>query len=341
MRLLVCAAEASGEALALGLLAHLGPVSAVGLAGARLQAAGVQPIALPEGLGSVGLVESLAALPRARRAQRRLLAALDTVDAVLTVDSPSLLLRVGEAAVARGLPVVHVASPQVWAWRRGRIPRIARSATQLQCLLPFEPMLYAGTGLDARFLGHPAAHAHPAPEGDGRTVLLAPGSRPAEVQRLWPAFLATARLLPECRFRVLLAPGVGPLPTGGMPIEATTDLDGPADVALAASGTITLQLAARRIPMVVAYQVHPLTWAVGKRVVKVPWVALPNLVLGRQVVPEVLQDVRPAVLARCLRDVLAQREAQRAALDEVVARLRGRGALERMGAAARLVFARA
>jgi lipid-A-disaccharide synthase len=296
----------------------------------------------------IGLVEALGAVRRAPRVLWRIRRLLDRwrPDLVWTVDNPGLNLRIGAMARRRGIPVVHLGSPQVWAWRPGRVRRVAESADVLLCLLPFEPAWYVGTGVRAVFVGHPAARLHDEAPGEGLVVGLAPGSRESEVAALWPVFQAVAerirRRRPEVRFQVAVAPTIGSLPgsTGTLQCKGVAEAARGAHVFLTSAGTATVELAARGIPMVVAYRVHPVTWALGRPLLRIRHVALPNLLAGRELVPEHLQDLDPDAIADdvlrmagsgvggALREVAATLEGDRAAgriAQEVSAMLHRRG----------------
>jgi len=346
-RLLVCAGEASGDRLAAQVVAALKarrPLALRGLAGPRMRTEGVRPFARAESITAVGTIEALRAARRIPGVWTRLARAMDgwRPDLVLTVDSPGLLLHVGRRARRRGIPVVHLVSPQLWAWRPRRARRVATAADAVLCLLPMEPPLYAGTGVRAVFVGHPAAYAPGAtpPEGSGPLVFgLAPGSRPSEIEALWPVFREVAQRLrrrfPDCRFAVLVAPTIDRRLLAGLEATFYDDVGAAtaaAHVFLAASGTVTVELAAHQTPMVVAYRVHPATWAVGRVLVRgVRHLALPNVLAGRTVVPEHLQRLDPeAIAADLVRLAGPAGEAQRRDLAAIVARLRGEGSVERI-----------
>lgn len=341
-RILLCVGEASGDALAAEVLDRLrGNVVVRGIPGPGLRARGVAVDVRAEDVVGVGVVEALGAVRRAPAVLWRIgrVLARWRPDVVWTVDNPGLNLRIGAMAKRRGVPVVHVGSPQVWAWRPGRVHAVARSVDVLACLLPFEPALYAGTGVRAVFVGHPAARITDEPRGDGLVVGLAPGSRPSEVAALWPVFREVARRLgaraPDVRFRVAVAPTVAPATLPGL--EDAVRCEGIAQAArgchvfLAASGTATIELAARGIPTVVAYRVHPLTWSVGRRLATVRHLALPNVLAGRAIVPEHLQRLDPAAIAA---DVLRLSGPDGVpvgrALREIARTLRGDGAADRI-----------
>ena len=340
--LFVAAAEPSGDALGAAIVPVLRErcpgLVVVGMAGPRMRAAGVEAVARVEDAVGFGLAEVVRQVPRSLRLVETLARAVERsrADLVLTIDAPSLLLRLGRRVRGPERPVVHWVSPQIWAWRRGRSATIGRSADAVLCLLPFEPPLYTGR-VRAVFVGHPAAAIRPMPVPlPGRpTVALCPGSRPREIATLWPVFKEVARRLrarwPDAGFVVPRAPGVV---LGGLDaryVDGMAAVAG-ADVALVASGTATLELAALDVPMVVAYRVHPWTAAVARQVLTIPDIALPNVLAGRRIVPEHVQELDPDAMAedlarlvgvrgqvpRALVDSLAGEEAIERAADEVL-----------------------
>jgi len=337
----VCAGEASGDRLGAQLVKHLRAsydLEVAGLAGPLMRHAGVRAVVNAEDATAFGLVEVVGQLPRLMRVERQLSAEIRTwkPDVVLTIDSPGLLLRVGRRAKAHGLPVIHWVCPQVWAWRPGRVDRMAASMHTLMCLLPFEAPLFDHTDVDAIFVGHPAADRETVEPPERLTFCLAPGSRPGEVRRLWPVCRRIAQRLrvryPHCRFVVPVAPGVRRVDLGGLDVEFTDGLVG-AHAAVVASGTATLELATLGVPMVVIYQVHPLTWSIGRRLVTgVDHVALPNIIARRRIVPEVLQDLNPGQIADEMSALIGESgQRQRSELASIAQTLNGAGAISRAG----------
>lgn len=327
--LVISAAEPSGDRLAASLVEALrarGPLRVRGIAGPAMRAAGVEPIFPAEQLGVMGVTELLSRLGALWRARRAVEQALDEgAHAFIGVDSPDFHLPLAARARARGVPAVGYVAPQVWAWRPGRAPKIARSLDRLLCLFPFEPELFPG--LDARWVGHPAVdrvQARDPRQVDSDLYALLPGSRRHELTRHLPLFLATAarmraraagdgRTVP--RFLLLVPPEISlevPLPDG---VERATSLDelAPARGALTKSGTVTLELAVMGLPMVVAHRVSGLTYALGRLLVRgVHHIALPNILAERAglpaPVPEQVQASDPERLAALLRD-LPERQA--------------------------------
>lgn len=318
-RLLISAAEASGDRLAAELLVALqahGPVQARGLAGPRMRELGVEVVARAEEVNVMGVAEVLRHLPRIRRARAAMQAAVDQgADALVVVDAPDLHLPLAARAKARGIPVIGVVSPQVWAWRRSRVHRIAASMDRLCCLFSFEPAVYADTqagGFQAVWTGHPVVDRLPRRDPasvDPDLWALLPGSRAQELRRHLGPFLQAAALLRQQRqgTRFLLA---SPSPPPGLPawVQAVPSVQelSACRGALTKSGTVTLELAVLGLPMVVAHRVHPLTYALGRLLVRqVHHVALPNVLADQAaghkvdpVVPEHLQHLHPPALAQ-------------------------------------------
>jgi lipid-A-disaccharide synthase len=357
-RILVSAGEPSADLHAAPVVAALRarwPGAAVeALGGPRLEAAGAQVRWRMEEFTAFGLAEVVASIPRhARllREWRRALARREW-DLVVLLDYPGFHLRVAEAAKAAGVPVLYYIAPQLWAWRPGRAKRFARAMDRLAVILPFEAEFFGRLGVAATYVGHPLLDGEPWPEreearrrlgvGAGERVLaLLPGSRGGEVRRLWPAMRdAALRMRGEgrCDRLVVAATAAGTYPGSGGFTLAPGDsrlVMAAADAALAKSGTTTLECALAGTPMVVTYAVHPVTWVIARRLARVPYVSLVNLVADRVVVPELLQgDATAGRLAAEVAPLLeagsAAREAQLRGFAEVRQRLGGPGAAARV-----------
>jgi len=305
-RLLVSAAEPSGDLLASELVAGLRDWEMAGLAGPRMRAAGVRPLARTEDVSVMGIVELLSRLGDVRRVRAVLEAAIDSGEyaCFVGVDAPELHLPLARRARARGMRAIGFVSPQVWAWRPGRVTAIGEAYEAVLCLFDFEPALYAETPVDARWVGHPVVDRMP-PRGvvDPHLFALLPGSRRQEVERLWPVFRQAAdrvRAQVDARFRVVVPDWIS-LEAPGMEVVHSTGSLASARAALTKSGTVTLELAVMGVPQVVAHQVHFVTYAIGRQLVKgVEHVAMPNVLARREVVPEFLQDLDPDKLATAL-----------------------------------------
>lgn len=299
-----------------------------GVGGPRMEEEGLQSLFPMRDLAVMGLVEIL---PRIRSLSARFTQAVAHIEAVrpdmvLTIDSPGFALRLLRRIAALGVLRVHYVAPQVWAWRQKRVKKFPGLWDELLCLLPFEEKFFSQHGLKTRFVGHPVLQSG-ANDGDGarfrqqhglsataRILVLMPGSRRSEAPRLLPVFGRMLALLRTTMPDVVPVMPVSPIvahtvarATAGWPIKPIiiTDLQtkhdafAAAGAALTKSGTSTLELALAGVPMAVTYRVNPVTAFIARRLIKVPYVAMVNLLAGRKVVPELLQEqCTPAVLAR-------------------------------------------
>jgi lipid-A-disaccharide synthase len=364
-RLLVSCGEPSGDLYAAELVRHLRTGAAVevfGLGGDRLAGQGAALVAHVSDLAVVGLVEVVRHLRRLRRVFRSLLAEVDRVrpDAAVLVDYPDFHLRLARELRRRGVPVVYYVSPQLWAWRRGRMRTIRETVTRMIVIFPFEEALYREAGVNVTFVGHPLVElARPAPDraaflaaqglDPSRPLLVAlPGSRPQEVAHNLPPIAEALRRIAVRRPDVQLALAIAPTlklasfdrDLAGLTIRAiaghTHALMGAAQAGIVASGTATVEAALLGLPMVVVYRLSPLTYALGRPLVDVRHYAMANLIAGREVVKELIQgDFRPETVAeealRLLEDP-ARRAAVAEGLSEVRRRLGGPGASARAAA---------
>ncbi len=315
--LLIVAGEVSGDIHAGNMLAELRElrpdIGAFGVGGERLIAAGLDPLASIDELAHMGLVEVFRELPRIRRLMHLLVeeASRRRPALAVLVDSPDFNLRLASRLRRLGVPVVLYVSPQLWAWRKGRVRTVRRLAQEVLCLLPFEVPFYEAHGVRARYVGHPLVDEiarvglldRPRDVVAGRVAML-PGSREMEVSQLLPIMMAALRELPaaEVSEAVLVeAPGMSGLTdsvlaeTGADPRlirvrgeERRNELARSA-VAWTASGTATLECALLDVPMVVGYKLRGLTYAAARLLVNVDNVALVNLIAGATVAPELLQ----------------------------------------------------
>lgn len=359
LRVLISAGEASGDLYAAALVARWrGEQSGAeffGCAGPRMRAAGVEPVVRSESLAVVGLVEVLEHIPRIYGEFRKLIRAARErrPDVAILTDSPDFHLRVARKLNREGIPVIYLVAPQVWAWRPGRIRTLKETIRHLLCIFPFEERFFEEHGVPATYIGHPLARIvtpsrsrtefcekHRIPV-DERIVALAPGSRAGEIRRhLEPLALSVAeirRRVPGCRF-------VAGAPLGFADsvkdssfwerfrresiqvIEGETwDVLAHADLALAASGTVTIEAALLGTPMVTFYRVSRFTWLLGRRLVRVPFLSMVNLVAQRAVVPELIQgDLDPGRLAQEAARLLTmdgERRKMRSELSEIRERL--------------------
>ena len=362
LKVFIIAGEPSGDALGGDVMAGLkelcSNITFQGIGGPNMQAHGLESLFDMSELSVMGLAEIL---PKYRHLKRRIsqtaqAAIAAAPDVILTIDSPDFCLRVAKLVKAqRDIRVVHYVAPSVWAWRPKRAQKMARHVDQVLALLPFEPPFMQAAGMQCDFVGHPVANTAQASRQDcgafrmrhqiaedAPLVLVLPGSRGGEVRRLSDVFgQALARFQQthrNARFVLPVAPSVR-----GLVSELTANWSvkpilidsadhreklsafGAADIALAASGTVSLELAAAQTPMVIAYKMNWLTAAIMRRLMRVDTVTLVNLVSETRVVPEFLMENCTAeAVAQGLSTLLAKLEKQSSSLDITMDRL-GRG----------------
>ncbi|MFV2071275.1 MAG: lipid-A-disaccharide synthase [Thermoanaerobaculales bacterium] len=357
--LMIVAGEVSGDIHAGNMLRELQvvcpDVQAFGVGGERLAANGLTAVASSEELSHMGLVEVVRELPRIRRLMRRLVGEARKRRPALAVlvDSPDFNLRLATHLRKLGIPVVLFVSPQLWAWRRWRVRKVRRLSREVLCILPFEVPFYQKQGVPARYVGHPLVDEIARADlldqqrmPRDRKLGLLPGSRAMEVRQLLPVMLEAARKLSPETFDELIL-----VEAPGMEGEVDKVLDAAVSdsrlrrvrgegrrrdlltctMAWTASGTATLECALLGVPMVVGYRLQSLSYALARILVRVPHVALVNLISGSRVVPELLQaDWEPGSLASVTRRLLDHGiDAQRDALEVVRERLGGPGASRR------------
>ncbi|NLY14062.1 MAG: lipid-A-disaccharide synthase [Gammaproteobacteria bacterium] len=337
LKVALVAGEASGDILGAGLMQALraqhANIEFIGVGGPLMQAQGLQSYFPMERLAIMGLVEVLGRLPELLARRKRLIATFkeQRPDVFIGIDAPDFNLTIELQLRAAGIKTVHYVSPSVWAWRQKRVLKIRKGCDLMLTLLPFEAQFYREHQVPVLFVGHPLADsvalhndAQPAREllglpADAQVVALLPGSRGGEVAKLGPLFIDTARYLlaekPHLRFilpaanqarreqlEAMLA-GMPNLPIEILDGQSQTALQA-CDAVLIASGTATLEALLFKKPMVVAYKLAPVSYWLLKRMVKSPYVSLPNLLAAQMLVPEFIQD---AATAEALGDaVLAQ-----------------------------------
>lgn len=377
LRVMISCGEPSGDVYAGALAAELQrlepDVVISGFGGERLQASGASLVRDFRGLSVTGLTEALRVIPRSWEAYRALVHAADEdrPDVFVPIDFPDFNFFLARALHKRGIPIAYYISPQLWAWRRGRLKTIRRVADRVLVIFPFEEAFYRDAGVPVTFVGHPlldlSAPVRPRAEflaahdldPSRPVVAMLPGSRRNEVRAILPDLVKTADIiaarLPRAQFVVARAPhlddqlfaAIGEWPPSVQAprvLEGATDsvLDA-ADVALVASGTVTVQAALHGCPMVVVYRLAPLTYRLGKPFVHVDTFAMANLIAGRPVVPELIQDqfTPEAAASQALRVLTDASHAAkvRADLAEVRAKLGSPGA-SRRAAEAILALAR-
>jgi len=343
LRIGVIAGESSGDILGASLIESLKKTHpdliVEGVGGPRMIATGCRSFFAMDRLSVMGLVEPLKRLPELLRMRRQLKKYFlaNPPDVFIGIDSPDFTLNIERYLKARGIKTVHYVSPSVWAWRQGRIHSIKQSVDHMLTLFPFEQAIYREHGIPVTFVGHPLADAFPLDcdksqyrqqlglKKEVHYVALLPGSREAEVSLLLPLFLQVAQqcltamptlhfLIPAAstarlgQLQMLLANSNLPITTPITLFDGRShEVMGASDAVLMASGTTTLEAMLLKKPMVVAYKMAPLSYAIISRLLKTPYVSLPNLLANQMLVPELIQhdatvDSISAVLLKALRD---------------------------------------
>lgn len=382
-KIFIIAGEASGDLHGAGLMQAMKSlcpdVEFLGIGGPQMVEAGLNPVFLNDELAVVGLFEIISHISPIFKAVRQAMHTLkqERPNLLVLIDYPGLNLFMARYAKHLGIPVFYYISPQVWAWRKGRIKKMRRFIDKLAVILPFEEEFFRANGLNAYFVGHPLLDVvRPSLSREGfcesaglkpenEIIGILPGSRRGEVQRMLPIFLQTAALiqmnLPECQFVLPVAPGLSRqwveecieierqanprIPAINVVERQTYDVMAASSLLLLASGTVTLEAAILRIPMLVAYRVSNMTYHLARRIVHVKFISLVNLIVDREVVPEFLQhEATPARLSEAglslLRDE-KRRQDMLNGLNEVVSRLKvgGQGPEGAAMQAARLAVA--
>ena len=348
-KIFIIAGEASGDVLGGRLMqalrAQRGDLEFSGIGGARMAEAGLVSQFPMQELAVMGLAEILPRLLPLRRRIRQTIGAIEASrpDVVVTIDSPGFSLRVLKGIKALGIRRIHYVAPQVWAWRQKRVKHYPGLWDELLCLLPFEPAFFAKYDLHPKFTGHPVLESG-ADQGNAERffathkilrsatlLVILPGSRVTETSRLMPVFRETVAKLqldiPNLVPVLAAAPGIADAAaamTADWSVEPIIvrseaeryDAFAAAKAALTKSGTSTLELAMANVPMAVTYRVNPISGGIARRVIKVKHVAMINLLAGRELVPELLQqDCRPEKLAATLRILLTDATAAQAQRD--------------------------
>jgi lipid-A-disaccharide synthase len=317
MRFLISAGEASGETYGAQLIAALRQSVAApeffGVGGTAMRAAGCDTVVDAADIAVVGLFEVLSHLPRIYGHFRRLLRAVEErkPDAAILIDFPDFNFRLARQLHRRRIPVFYYVSPQLWAWRPGRIDLVRRYVQRMLVIFPFEEAWYHHRGVEAAFVGHPLADVPPPAiakaefaqlyglDPDKPWIALLPGSRYKEVSMNLPEMIKAAQQLgPGYQFILPVASTldfswVHNLVAGrNLPLTLTRDARASlfhACAAVIASGTATVEAALLGIPFLMVYRVAPLTWALGRRLVHVPFYGMVNLIAGREIIPELVQ----------------------------------------------------
>ena len=364
-KILISAGEASGDIHAAAVTAALKRIDSTtevfGMGGDELRAAGGEVLFDIKDHGVMGFVEVIKKLPDLFKLRREFARVMDErkPDCLVVVDYPGFNMKLAKLAHDKGIPVVSYIAPSAWAWNKGRAKNVAKIVDKVACIFPFEYDVYKEAGAPVEFVGHPLVDiVHPTMERAeaeawvGKVpgcplVLLMPGSRLMEIERMLDVILEGAKLLkkqmPEVQFAMPRAGTIpiemlqGKIKASGLDVKITEghnyDLFSVADLALATSGTVTLEAAMCGLPSVILYRTSAITAFIARRVINIPNIGLPNIVAGRQILPELLQEeLTPAKLAATAVELLAperrpQLEANLAYMKE---RLGGPGAVNRV-----------
>ena len=323
-------------------------LSFLGIGGELMRSQGLESVGRAEDLSAMGISDVVGLIPRALALYRRIKHILrqDPPQCLILIDAPDFHFRVAKMASKLGIPVLYYISPQIWAWRKGRVAFIQKHVRRMLCILPFEQAFYAEHNVQADFVGHPLVQYIAPPRrqselsASGRHIALLPGSRKMEVRRLLPQFAGACRILwrefPDLTFHLIQAPGVADaelyahwpreIPVSICPFEDRYQRMGSCSFVLTTSGTSSLECALLETPALVAYKISALSYMVARMTVDVPWISLPNLVLQRTVFPEFIQS-------RARADLLAEQAASWLRDPEELRRIRGelRSLREKLG----------
>jgi lipid-A-disaccharide synthase len=340
MRILISAGEASGETygalLIEALRRRLPDLECFGVGGERMRAAGCDTVVQARDIAVVGLAEVVSHLPRIYGEFRKLLRQVDRrrPDIAVLIDFPDWNFRLARALHRRGIPVVYYVSPQLWAWRPGRIELVKKYVRKMLVIFPFEDAWYRQRGVEAEYVGHPLVDLPEVAPGasKGPLIALLPGSRRKEFAMNLGAMLDAARDLERnfCGFVLPVASTLDAAWVRSLVEAGTRGLRAPfhvvsdarhalahARAAIVASGTATLEATLIGTPFVMVYRVSPLSWLVGRRLVKVPFFAMPNLIAGREVVPELVQaDFTARNVVSRLREIMPDGPARARMLED-------------------------
>ena len=364
-KILISAGEASGDIHAAAVTAALKKIDSAievfGMGGDALRAAGGEVLFDIKDHGVMGFVEVIKKLPDLFKLRSDFARVMDErkPDCLVVVDYPGFNMKLAKVAHDKGIPVVSYIAPSAWAWNKGRAKNVAKIVDKVACIFPFEYDVYEEAGAPVEFVGHPLldivhptmeraeAEAWAGKEAGHPLVLLMPGSRLMEIEKMLPTLLEGAKLLkkqlPEVQFAM---PRAGTIPlellqskikASGLEIKITEghnyDLFSVADLALATSGPVTLEAALCGLPSVIVYRTSALNAFIARRVINIPNIGLPNIVAGRQILPELLQeDFTPANVANTAVELLApeRRPQLEANLAYMKARLGEPGAVNRV-----------
>ncbi len=317
--IMMIAGEASGDLhgaqVVKALRAEAPNIEIFGIGGRKMEAAGAKILIQAETLAVVGITEALANASLLLKALRKVRQWIKQrrPDLLLLIDFPDFNLKSASFAKKMGIPVLYYISPQIWAWRSGRVRKIKRLVDKIAVILPFEEKFFRDHGVPATFVGHPLLDQMPPPKGPAplpvvnRPIIgLLPGSRRAEVTRLLPPMLEAAvkvtGRLPGSRFLMSHAPSVPDSATNAILADCHKQLDleiirGPVSqvfnrchLVVAASGTVTLEAAINQVPLIIVYKVSPVSYRLGRLLINVDKIGLVNLIAGRTIAPELIQE---------------------------------------------------
>jgi lipid-A-disaccharide synthase len=347
-KIFLSAGEASGEyygTLLIEALRGMEPAAEFfGLGGRRMEALGFRPIVHAEDVAVMGITEVVRHMPRIYREYRRLRSSIgaEKPDIAVLIDFPDVNLSLARRLKRQGVPVIYFVSPQLWAWKKYRIRTVQRCVDRMLTIFPFEERFYHDHGVDAEFVGHPLAEREP-PQGTRQELArraeldpsktwigLLPGSRGKEIRLNLPEMVrAAAMLSPDAEFLLPLAPtltpsqrdhirallaellAAEPAPPRIVVVEDARAVLYHAQASIVASGTATVEAALIGNPFIVVYRISPISYAVAKRVVDVPHVAMVNLIAGKRIVPELIQgDFTAREVVSHLRPLLQDEEAR-------------------------------
>ncbi len=331
-RVMIVAGEASGDLHGSNVIKaaaeHHPHLSFYGVGGDKMQAAGCRILFPSDELSVMGVVEVVRQLPKILRRfkqLKRVIRQTERPDLLVLIDFPDFNLRLAKVAKAAGIPVLYYISPKVWAWRSGRARVIAERVDRLALIFPFETKIYQSLGVKAEYVGNPLLDEFVAnqPQGSLRNDLgigvneqivgIFPGSRNSEIEHILESLIDTAQLVhqqkPDAKFLLPVAPSLArdlfeqKLSAAGLPVfiveENIYEVAAACNAVLTVSGTVTLQIALVGTPMAILYKVAPLSYAIGRRLIKIEYAGLTNIVAGRGVVREFIQDAaEPAAMSR-------------------------------------------
>lgn len=366
-RVMVVAGEASGDLHGSNLIRaaaeHHPQLSFYGVGGDKMQAAGCRILFPSDELSVMGVVEVIHQLPKILRRFRQLKIVINETerpDLLVLIDFPDFNLRLAKVAKAAGVPVLYYISPKVWAWRSGRARTIADRVDRLALIFPFEPQIYKSLGVKAEYVGNPLLDEfiENKPSGllrnslgieaDEQLIGIFPGSRNSELEHILDPLIETAELLhqqrPDAKFLLPVAPSLSRdlleqnFAAAELPVfiveENIYEVAAACNAILTVSGTVTLQIALVGTPMAILYKVAPLSYAIGKRLIKIEFAGLANIVVGRGIVQEFIQDdAKPAAMCSEILRLLEDHdyiETMHRDLEEVRRLLGGPGCSERV-----------